>query len=174
MLLGYAIRTPAGKYAAISQQRFRPGNCQARPWWNAPTRFASISGDPPPRNPTTGIGGCCARTASSHAAAPPTVTKNSRRRMWMAMRPSRVGVMQRRERYHTWTCCAAGFQTGLCRLGVKTRIRPVRAYVSFHRQRTFSLRDAVRPRPLCLLAFQGAPTLAPWCSVCGRMQSSKL
>jgi ABC transporter substrate binding protein len=26
-----------------------------------------------------------------------------------------------RGRYHTWTCCTAGFQTGLCQLGVKTR-----------------------------------------------------
>ena len=49
------------------------------------------------------------------------------------MRPSR-GVMQRTGQYHPWTCCAAGFQTGLCQLGVKTRIPPFWAYVSFFRQ----------------------------------------
>ncbi len=39
--------------------------------------------------------GGCARTASGHAAALPSVTMNWRRRIWIAMRPSR-GVMQRR------------------------------------------------------------------------------
>src|SRR5262249_22877935 len=33
------------------------------------------------------------------------------------------GVMQRSGRYHTWTCCAAGFQTGQCRLGVIKRLK---------------------------------------------------
>jgi hypothetical protein len=46
--------------------------------------------DPLRRNPTTGIAGCCARAASGHvAAAPPSENTNSRRRMWIAMRPSR-------------------------------------------------------------------------------------
>ena len=31
-----------------------------------------------------------------------------------------MGVMQRRGRYHNQTCCAAGFQTSLCRLGVNS------------------------------------------------------
>ena len=45
-------------------------------------------GDALPRNPITGIAGCCARAASGHAAAaPPSVKTNSRRRMWIAMRP---------------------------------------------------------------------------------------
>src|SRR6516165_6017135 len=39
--------------------------------------------------------------------------------------------MQRRGSYHTWACCTAGFQTGLCRLGVKTGSRFFRPYVSF-------------------------------------------
>ena len=44
------------------------------------------------RNPITGIAGCCARAASGHvAAALPSVTINSRRRMWIAMRPSQGG-----------------------------------------------------------------------------------
>ena len=48
------------------------------------------SGDPALTNPTIGIAGCCARAASGHATAtPPSVNMNSRRRMWIAMRPSR-------------------------------------------------------------------------------------
>ena len=49
------------------------------------------------------------------------------------------GSCKRRGRYHTWTCCAAGFQTGLCRLGVKPGSRRVGAYVSFRRLRTLRL-----------------------------------
>ena len=49
-----------------------------------------------------GIAGCCARAASGQAVtAPPSVRMNSRRRMWVAMRPSRgVMPMQRMGRYH--------------------------------------------------------------------------
>src|SRR5229473_3239742 len=61
---------------------------------------------------------CCARTATGHAATPASVLMNSRRRIWIAMRPSHGGHATWLGRYHTWTCCAAGFPTGLCRLGV--------------------------------------------------------
>ena len=45
----------------------------------------------PLSSPITGIG-CCARAASGHAAtAPPSAAINSRRPMWIAMRPSRAG-----------------------------------------------------------------------------------
>src|SRR5262245_10449413 len=55
------------------------------------------------RNPITGIAACCERAASGHAAAaPPSVNMNSRRRMWIAMRPLPLEVvcMQWRGRYH--------------------------------------------------------------------------
>ena len=42
-------------------------------------------------NPITGSAGSCARTASGHAPAPLMVTRNSRRPMWTAMRPSGGG-----------------------------------------------------------------------------------
>src|SRR5262249_28593741 len=94
---------------------------------------------------------------------------NSRRPMWIAMRPSH-GVMQRSGRYHTWTCCAAGFQTGRCRLGVKTRIRLLGAYVSFRQLRTcrrmsyvreVSLADSPAAINLLRLDTRGADDLAP-------------
>src|SRR5262249_15467636 len=43
--------------------------------------------------------------------------------------------MQRSGRYHTWTCCAAGFQTGRCRLGVKMRSPLSKPHVRFCRLR---------------------------------------
>ena len=43
-------------------------------------------------------------------------TTQSLARMRPAKPPTRNNC---RHDYHTWTCCAAGFQTGLCRLGVK-------------------------------------------------------
>ena len=47
-------------------------------------------------SPIIGAVGCCARDATGHAAAPPSGTINSRRRMWIAMRPSHGGhAMQR-------------------------------------------------------------------------------
>jgi len=42
---------------------------QFKPHWV--TRFANRSGDPPLRNPTTGIAGCCARAASGPRRRPP-------------------------------------------------------------------------------------------------------
>jgi hypothetical protein len=42
-------------------------------------------------NPITGSAGSCARTASGHAPALLMVTRNSRRPMWTAMRPSGGG-----------------------------------------------------------------------------------
>jgi hypothetical protein len=60
------------------------------------------SGDVPFRDPITGIADCCARAASGHAAAaPPSVNMNSRRRMWIAMRPLRPEVVcMQIGRYH--------------------------------------------------------------------------
>src|SRR5271165_6549290 len=46
------------------------------------------------------------------------------------------GSMQRRGRYHNWTCCAARFQSGPCRFGVKTRMLLGYRYVSSFRLRT--------------------------------------
>src|SRR5690348_17205 len=51
-----------------------------RPWRNAATRKADVSGDCPLMNPITGIAACCARAENGHvAAAPPTRLMNSRR-----------------------------------------------------------------------------------------------
>src|SRR6516162_1670823 len=71
-------------------------------------------------DPTTGI-------------VPPTVTMNLAAGCGLLCDPP-VRVTQRRGQYHTWTCSAARFQTGLCQLGIKTRIPPFWAYVSFFRQ----------------------------------------
>jgi len=68
--------------------------------------------------PTTGIAGCCAQ--GPRAATPPRCQARQQTLAAGCGLPCDppTAVMQRRERYHTWTCCAAGFQTGLCRLGV--------------------------------------------------------
>ena len=70
--------------------------------------------DLPLRNPITGIAGCCARAASGHAAAaPPSSVMNSRRftaQYLPCFRPKEIA--------HLGTaggCCAAGFQSSLCR-----------------------------------------------------------
>src|SRR5262245_9411929 len=73
---------------------------------------ATISFGPPAATGTmirTGFVGypafdVCARAASGHAAAPPSVTINSRRRIWIAMRPSRGGACpcNGRGRYHVF------------------------------------------------------------------------
>src|SRR5262249_14465628 len=73
---------------------------------------ATISFGPPAATGTmirTGFVGypafdVCARAASGHAAAPPSVTINSRRRIWIAMRPSRGGSCpcNGRGRYHVF------------------------------------------------------------------------
>jgi hypothetical protein len=55
---------------------------------------------------------CCARAANGHAAILLNEIMNSRRWIWIAMRPSRRGHATEGQ-YHTWTCCAAGFQSGL-------------------------------------------------------------
>ena len=64
-----------------------------KPWRNASTRCCSASQSMSCRGTRSPASlGCCARAASGHAAAaPPSVNMNSRRRMWIAMRPSRRG-----------------------------------------------------------------------------------
>src|SRR6516225_7164355 len=54
-------------------------------------RSTDISGDAECSTPITGIADCCARAASGHVAAPPSAAINSRRRIWIAMRPSHGG-----------------------------------------------------------------------------------
>ena len=102
-----------------------------------------------PLTPSSMVGSLlafCAPAASGHAAAaPPSVTMNSRRRIWIGMRPS-AEVMQRRGQYHTWTCCAAGFQTDLCRLGVVCHEdrRSKRRYVTVREMKVGPSRSAIR------------------------------
>src|SRR5262245_58408144 len=49
---------------------------------NPARRLAFGSGEPPCRNPITGMaGGCCARASAGHAAVPPRAKRNSRRFM---------------------------------------------------------------------------------------------
>ena len=79
-----------------------------------------------------------ARRIGHAAAAPPSVTTNSRRPMWIAMRRSRRVARQSEVTIspssgNTNKRFALGNRNS-CQLGVKTRIPPFWAYVSFFRQ----------------------------------------
>jgi hypothetical protein len=87
-----------------------------------------------------------ARAASREAAiAPPSVPMNSRRRIRNTDRHATLqgGHANGGGRYHTQTCCAAGFQTGQCRRGVKSS------------QNLF--RDFTLPMPAVLLLAHSPP-----------------
>jgi hypothetical protein len=80
---------PIAFLAINFDQRVQPNSCI--PCRNAPIR-ACASGSSAAKVISTPMrrtrSGCCARAASGHAAAAPhSVNMNSRRRMWIAMRP---------------------------------------------------------------------------------------
>src|SRR5262249_1335303 len=72
--------------------------------------------------------------------------------------------------YHTWTCCAAGFQTGLCRLGVKSLHMPLMRATRSETGPKFNPLVHLREPPRCAAALSkktGPLTAQSWDRVKG-------